>query len=179
MVRTTLASLVAMTLSAVILMSSPAFAASKGGSQPEVQTCYTTWQFASATKQASDVFTDQVDGIRYWNQTQNAITVTSTFSGSVTYSASASATLGGGWGPINATVGYNADTSVTWTASEAETITINPGYVGWNEYGNARDQWYGDYYYVTSSCTITDSQWITVNSPRFSEVVAKTQYQGF
>lgn len=75
--------------------------------------------------------------------------------------------------------GYNADSSYTWSYTEAEHITIRPGYMGWNEYGVGRDEWYGHYYYRDQYGNESSSHWIYVYSPRYKLIKAITQYQGY
>lgn len=92
--------------------------------------------------------------------------------GSVEVSASGS--LGGGRGPINASLGSNADTSVSETYTYEATVSIPAHGYGWYEFGYAHSQWYGDYAYVDDYGNITSNEWITVNSPRYNEVVDAT-----
>lgn len=176
--------------SAMVLVPVPSLAAASGhnvkgegvvqqaGPQPDVYTCYPAWQFAINTTEQSNVFTLQVDGTHVVNDTQSPETVYSTITGTYSTSGTTSGSLAAGWGPIDATVGYSAQQTVTWSSSEETAITVEPGYTGWNEYGNAHNEWYGQYYYLTSSCTETNSEWITVQSPHYSEIISITQPNG-
>jgi hypothetical protein len=120
--------------------------------EPYGYVCEPGWAYRNPTKQKSLYFSKKFEGTHYINKTGSNITYTSTISGSGTLGVTASASLGGGWGPINASVGYTANLSFTISASDAVSITIRPHYEGWNDYGTKKDQWYGYYVYVNSSC---------------------------
>ncbi|WP_157800149.1 hypothetical protein [Sporolactobacillus pectinivorans] len=147
--------------------------------QPQRVGTVAAWIFDQVTKKENGTFIDVVNGDRYWNTTKDNISLTSSFTGSHTNGSSVSASLGGGWGPINATVGYNANSSYTWSYTEAVHITIRPGYMGWNEYGVGRDEWYGHYYYRDQYGNESSSHWIYVYSPRYKLIKATTQYRGY
>lgn len=115
-----------------------------------------------------------VQGLVTKNEGNTQVTVTSTFSGSYTRGASATGTLSAGWGPINASVGYDADTSVEWSASEALSQPISPGYEGWIDYGTSQNEWYGSYYYLNSSCGYTND-YMDVYSPKVATDVVHSQ----
>jgi len=146
---------------------------------PNHLSCTAEWEFNNVTEQQSGTFHNIVTGTSDWNQTQGNVAFTSKILSSSTYSASVNASLGGGWGPINASVGVNADTSQTWTTSESTTLNIPPGYKEWNDYGTDQDVWYGDYEYLNNLCDYSNQQWITVKSPRTHTIVNKSEYKGF
>jgi len=141
---------------------------------PQSYACVEGWEFSGTQK--DPVFYKIVEGTHYLNKTKDNITVTSTFTGSHSKSSTASASLEGGWGPISAEVGYNAQKTVKWTSSEAVKITIRPNYEGWNNYGTERDIWVGTYYYLTSSCKETNSSSITVYIPKVKAVESHTRH---
>jgi hypothetical protein len=141
---------------------------------PQLRSCTPGWQFSISSQPENQVFINVERGSTVINLTNNPETYTSSISEDVTTSSTATGTLGGGWGPIDASVGYSADVSQTWTVSESTTITIDPGYEGWNDYGVLRNEWYGDYYYLQSDCTY-NSEWIYVYSPRYKAIESHTQ----
>lgn len=160
-------------------VQSPAYAASNNTVSPKIVQCQTGWSYRNATKQKSLYFSKKTEGVHYINKTGSNETYTSTVQDTFTVSADASATLGGGWGPINASVGYTANTSFSITTSDSVTIIIRPHYEGWNDYGTKKDQWYGYYVYTGSSCVESSGSYITVHSPRVKAVVSNEVYANY
>ena len=156
-----------------------AFAATgKNTISPNNYVCPAGWAYDSATRTHYHQFQNVVTGTRYDNHTLDNISYTSTFSGTHSKSASVSGSIEGGWGPINATVGYSADTSFSWTSSEAVTVTVRPKYEGWNDYGVSRDVWSGTYQYTNSTCGTSSAHNVTVYTPRYKTVSAQSAYIG-
>ena len=62
------------------------------------------------------------------------MTYTSQITTSVTAGYTLTGSAQGGFGPINATLGFQANASITITTSDSTTITIPNLYEGWNEY---------------------------------------------
>lgn len=71
--------------------------------QPKRVGTVAAWIFNQVTKKENGTFINVVSGDRYWNTTKDNISLTSSFTGSHTNGSSVSVSLGGGWGPINAT----------------------------------------------------------------------------
>lgn len=128
------------------------------------------YEFLDYSTQASNAFVQQPFSRVNHNTTSTPAIYIWTGSVPVSASASASASLGGGWGPINASLRLNADTSVSHDYSYEAKMTIPAHEYGWYEFGYAHSQWYGDYAYVNENGEITSNQWITVNSPRYNEM---------
>lgn len=116
-----------------------------------------------------------ISGSHYINATKDNMTVQSTISHAVTLSATANCSLSGGWGAVNASIGYTANRSETWTKADALTITVRPGYEGWNEYGVKRDTWTGKCIYRNERGDEFNPKYITITSPRHKVVIAKTR----
>ncbi|MFX4302271.1 hypothetical protein ACOJUR_08450 [Alicyclobacillus tolerans] len=110
----------------------------------------------------------------YYNASDSDSTYDWSGSKTVSDSATASGSLNGGWGPIHATIGYNVDTSVDQTYTLETSLVVPSHYYAWYEFGYARSQWYGDYAYVNSNGVIQSNEWITVDSPRYNEIVGVT-----
>lgn len=147
---------------------------------PQYRSCSPGWQFAVSSQLENHAFTGLEKGTLIINpynpQGGNApVTLTSTLSYNVSRSASTSTSLGGGWGPINASIGYNVDVSQSFAVSQSVTITIDPGYEGYQYYGVAQSEWYGNYYYLQSDCTYT-SNYIHVYSP-LQKAIEKVSYR--
>jgi hypothetical protein len=132
------------------------------------------YEFLNYTTQASNAFVQQAVSYVFDNTTNTSAVYRWTGSVQVSASASASASLGGGWGPINASLGLTADTSVSQYYSTEASITVPAHGYGWYEFGYAHSQWYGDYAYVNENGEITSNDWITVNSPRYNELLGAT-----
>lgn len=111
-------------------------------------------------------FVDLEQGGLVINNTRSPLTKTSSISYGTSTSASTSASLQAGWGPINVAVGYNADRTQSYTVKNAVTITVNPGDEGWTDYGVAQNEWEGYYEYLQSNCTYRSATWMTVYSPK-------------
>lgn len=140
----------------------------------ERRACMGGWAY-SATKQGY-AFYNIVEGTHYLNRTKDNVTITSTFTGTHSKSSTASGKLGGGWKPVSAEVGYNADRTVSWSKSDSVKITVRPKYEGWNDYGTKRDKWYGTYYYLSNSCVQSKNVQLTVYIPKVKAVVAHTKH---
>lgn len=168
-------------LSFVVAMTTAAFAQSMPSSttlshttSPQVLSCSAGWEFSIISQPENNMFVGMEKGTLVINPSSdpNPVTEVSTISSRVSKSSSVSATLGGGWGPINASVGYQADLTQTWTTSDSYTITIDPGYEGYWYYGVAQNEWYGNYYYLQSDCYHSNND-ITAWSPRQKAVEAQ------
>lgn len=161
-------------LSLVVAMTTAAFAQSAPSSKtvsrttsPQIISCSAGWQFSITSQPEHNAFIGLERGTLVINPSgdPNPVTQGSRISYSTSKSSSVSATLGGGWGPINASVGYQANLTQTWTTSQSEGMTIDPGWEGYWYYGIAQNKWYGDYYYLQSDCYHSNN-YITVWSPR-------------
>ncbi|WP_436663705.1 hypothetical protein ACOALA_16965 [Alicyclobacillus acidoterrestris] len=130
--------------------------------------------FQDVTTEENNKFVEQAHSPVYYNGSSSTspynFTETSTFS----VSASASGSLSAGWGPINAAVGFNADTSLSESWQYQVTVNVPAKHYGWFDYGYYRDEWYGDYAYQNQYGEITSDDWITVYSPRSQEYQSHT-----
>ncbi|GEO25325.1 hypothetical protein AAC03nite_11100 [Alicyclobacillus acidoterrestris] len=130
--------------------------------------------FQDVTTEENNKFVEQAHSPVYYNGSSSTspynFIETSTFS----VSASASGSLSAGWGPINAAVGFNADTSLSESWQYQVTVNVPAKHYGWFDYGYYRDEWYGDYAYQNQYGEITSDDWITVYSPRSQEYQSHT-----
>lgn len=58
--------------------------------------------------------------------------------------------------------------------TQSVSSTIKTGYTGRHDYGVSQNEWYGDYYYLNSSCTHSNS-YIYVYSPKTKAIASHTQ----
>lgn len=161
-------------MAAAIPYASPS---SKSTAGPNTRACYPGWEFDITAQPENMQFVNMEQGSIVYNNTQSPLTRTSSITRSVSKSSSTSASLQAGWGPINASVGYSADRTQSYTQSDSIQITVNPGYMGWIDYGVSQNEWEGYYEYLQSNCTYTDSTFMTVYSPKVPAQDAITQRQ--
>ena len=109
------------------------------------------------------------------NKTNKPITETSELSSTATVSGTITGSGGFDWKVIEATVGFEIGGSYSWTTSQATTITVDPGYWGWIDYGAHTETWKGNYYHLTESCNQSNKRYITVKGPKYKAKLAKTE----
>jgi hypothetical protein len=127
------------------------------------------WCFDQVTTKASNKFIEKAHTAVFHNTQSYSVPYTWTGSETVSSSASASGSLGGGWGPINASVSETANTSVSDTWTEESSVNVPANGYGWYKFGIAQTQWYGHYYYQDIYGNESSSEWINVYSPRYTE----------
>lgn len=138
--------------------------------------CSEGWVFENTSPVYTSQFYKMSEGTHYINKTGRDVTFTSTISSTATIGGSVTGTIGGGWGPINLSLGFQANASYSWTSSDSYAMTVSNNYEGWNEYGVNRDSYNGYYVYVNQFCSESNGSYITVTSPRTKAVVGRTRF---
>ena len=146
-------------------------------STPEGQPCANVCIAGNAFDgtRTSRGFTLGKSGTRVINKTNKPITETSELSSTATVSGTITGSGGFDWKVIEATVGFEIGGSYSWTTSQATTITVDPGYWGWIDYGAHTETWKGNYYHLTESCNQSNKRYITVKGPKYKAKLAKTE----
>ncbi|PWK13956.1 hypothetical protein C7459_106254 [Tumebacillus permanentifrigoris] len=138
--------------------------------------CIAEWVYQNPSQISSMQFYKMSEGTHYINKTGRDVTFTSTISNTSTIGGSVNGSIGGGWGPINYSLGFQANASYAWSTSESYAMTVSNNYEGWNEYGVNRDQYTGYYVYVNQFCNESNGSYITVTAPRTKTVVGRTRF---
>ncbi|HAX72954.1 MAG TPA: hypothetical protein DCY20_05470 [Firmicutes bacterium] len=141
--------------------------------QPYANVCIAGNEFDGT--RTSSGFTLGKSGTRVINKTNKPITETSELSSTATVSGTITGSGGFDWKVIEATVGFEIGGSYSWTTSQATSITVDPGYWGWIDYGAHSETWKGNFYYLTESCNQSNKRYITVKGPKYKAKLAKTE----
>jgi len=157
-----------------VIVGAPAKDNPEGG-DPRLLPGQSGYEFINYSQEVSNVFVQQTYTPVVYNNSASPSVYYWTGSKTVSASASASGSLADGWGPINASIGYNVNTSISQTYTTETSLTIPSHYYGWYEFGYAHSVWYGDYAYVNGNTgAVLSNEWITVDSPRFNKIKEMT-----
>ncbi|CQR48026.1 hypothetical protein BN1058_02368 [Paraliobacillus sp. PM-2] len=141
--------------------------------EPRGNACYPGDRFDGSRTSAG--FQKGRSGSRVINDTSNTLEEVSKLSSNTTISGYVSGSGSWGWGPIEATAGFEIGGSKTWYTSQSTKIKVQPGDWGWIDYGTHSETWKGYYYYLSGDCYQHNKNYLTVKGPKYKAKLARTE----
>jgi len=140
--------------------------------QPYANACVAGYEWNA--KKTSGGFQLAKSGDRVINQTTKPLTQTSSVGSESSVHGSINGSGEFKLGIVESTAGFEVGGSHTWINSQSTTITVDPGYYGWIDYGSLVETWAGPYYYLNGNCSKTGQFNITAKGPKHKATLAKT-----